>query len=150
MALSANTALTLANEAGATRDNITVATSAVIYNNAIVVRKANGLGAPAANATTTEFVGLAVIDNPDNSIAGLTGASDGSIKVDCISHVDALVPCLTALTAGNMGAAAYAIDDERVTTSNTLGPEVGYFLRLGTATATAWVRFGRKVLAAAS
>jgi len=147
MALSANTRLDLKNRLGQTVLSGTVTTAAVLYHHAMAVRTAAGSVKPAANETTTRFVGLVDIGNPDDSTAGITG--DGTLTANMISNVDALVPCVTAITVGNVGAQVYAVDDQTVTTETTLGPAVGIITEF-VATNSVWVRFGMTALAAAS
>lgn len=147
MALAANTALDTKNRNGETRIDGVILTSAVIYHHALVVRTAAGVLKPAANETTATFVGLAELVNPPNTTAGVTG--DGTLRIDCIGDIDVLVPCITAITVGNVGTAVYCVDDQTVTTEATLGPECGYITEF-VATNSVWVRLRGKALAAAS
>lgn len=147
MALAANTALTIRNRQGQIVTNGVVLTAAVMYHHALAVRTAAGLIKAAANETTTRFFGLVEIDNPDDTTAGITG--DGTVRINAINMVEVLVPTITAITVGDMGSAAYAVDDQTATTEATLGPEIGTFAEF-VATNSAWVRLGVKVLVAAS
>ncbi len=148
MALSANTTLQLRNQKGDSILDGVILTAAVIYQHAIVVRTAAGLLKAAADETTTRFVGLCdIIENPDDDTAGITG--DGTLRANCISECDALVPLVTAITVGNVGALVYAVDDQTVTTEATLGPVVGTLVEF-VATNSGWVRFGMTALAVAS
>lgn len=147
MALSANTALSIRNRRAQTVLSGVVLTSQVMYHHALAVKTAAGLIKVAADETTTTFFGLVEIENPDDSTAGITG--DGTLRVDCISNVDVLIPCVTAVTVGNTEAAAYAFDDAQATAEATLGPEIGTFIEFVAAN-SAWVRLGMKALAKAS
>lgn len=147
MALAANTALTIRNRQGQTVLSGVVVTSSVMYHHALAARTAAGTIKPAANETTTKFFGLVEIDNPDDTTAGITG--DGTLRVNAINGVDVLIPTVTAITVGDMGSAAYAVDDQTATTEATLGPEIGHFVEFVAAN-SAWVRLGAKALAAAS
>lgn len=146
-ALAANTALRIRNRNGQTVQNGVVLTSSVMYHHAIAVRTAAGVIKPADNETTTRFFGLIEIDNPDDSTAGITG--DGTLRVNAINDVEVLMVCVTAITVGDMGSAAYAADDATATTEATLGPEIGRFAEF-VATNSAWVALGQKALVAAS
>jgi hypothetical protein len=147
MALAANTAVSIRNRNGETRLSGVILTSQVMYHHALAVRTAAGLVKVAANETTTHFLGLVEIDNPDNATAGITG--DGTLRVEMISNVDVLLPTITAITVGDMGSKAYAVDDQTATTEATLGPEIGTFIEF-VATNSAWVRLGAANLVVAS
>lgn len=147
MALTANTALTIRNRQAETRLSGVVLTAAVMYHHALAARTAAGLVKVCANETTTTFFGLVEIENPDDSTAGITG--DGTLRVDMISNVDVLIPCVTAITVGDVGSKAYASDDGIVTVEATLGPEIGTVVEF-VATNSIWVRLGAATLVKAS
>lgn len=147
-ALTANTTLQIRNAKGDSILDGVILTSAVIYQHAMVVRTAAGLLKPAADETTTRFVGLCdIIENPDDDTAGITG--DGTLRANCVSELEALVALVTAITVGNVGSLVYAADDQTVTTETTLGPAVGVLVEFVAAN-SGWVRFGASALAAAS
>lgn len=146
-ALSANTNRTLRNPLGMTRTSIVVKTSSVLYQGALCARAITGKGLPAANATTTTFVGMVVIDNPDDATAGITG--DGTLRAECISDVTVLMALATVVTAGDAGEAMYAADDNTATTSNTLGPVIGTLEEFVSAN-LGYVKLGAPALARAS
>lgn len=141
MALSSNTALQTRNRLGMSRQTLTVTSAATLYKHGMIARLAAGTASPCANATTTTFVGIAE-EAP-------TGAGDGTITVTCINDLEVLMPLVTAITVGNNGAAVYAVDDQTVTTENTLGPEIGTLVQF-VATNSGWVRLRAKALVSAS
>jgi len=150
MALSANTYLTTKNVLGESVIDGVVTTSTTIYHHALVVRRSTGRFAPAGNnGTTTRFVGLAQLGqkNPPTATDGIAG--DGTKRVNCIGDVDVLIACVTAVTVGHVGTAAYAVDDASVTNATTLGPQVGIFTEFVQANLV-WVRLRGSALSAAS
>ena len=148
MALTGNTALDTKNPNGQTRIDGVIATSAVIYHHALVARNAAGRLEVPVNATTQTFVGLAELINVPNTTAGLTG--DGStVRVETIGDIDVLIPAVTAISAGSVGLACYAVDDQTVTTENTLGPQVGIITEF-VATNSVWVRLRAPYMTVAS
>lgn len=114
MALSANT------QADRREDDLlekVIVTSAKIYRHAMVVQTAAGKFKPAANETTTTFVGIAVDECP-------TG--DGTVTCKVYARGVFQLPLKTAVTVGMVGATSmYAFDDQTVTNLTTLGPEIG-------------------------
>ncbi len=145
MALAANTNLDLKNRLGETRIDGLIATSGVIYNHALVARIANGKLAACADEVSHVFVGLAELVNVPNTTAGLTG--DGNtVRVDCISDVDVLIPCITAITVGNVGGVVYALDDQTATTAVSAGPQIGIITEF-VATNSIWVRLRGSLMA---
>lgn len=138
MALSANTKLSTKNTRGKALATGTIKTGAHIYKHAIVVVNAAGTLLPAANTTTTQFIGLAL----DEYTSG---------TVECFTNCWAEIPIKTAAaTAGNVGAAAYAYDDANVTYDVTLGPMIGTIKAINTTTLKAWVALGEYPLSSAS
>jgi hypothetical protein len=133
MALSANTDLSRRNEAGMLVRKAVVATSVTIYKHAIVVMKNAGTSCKAAaNETTTNFLGIAAAQY------------SAAATAKCLTHLEMSFPLKTGVTAGNWGALAYAYDDEKVTTANTLGPPIGIFLEIDEDnSANVWVHVGQ-------
>lgn len=146
-ALAANTALQIRNRNGQTVQSGTVLTSSVMYHHSLAVQTAAGKVKPAADETTTKFLGLTVIDNPDDSTAGITG--DGTQTVNMISDCEVLLILVTAITVGDVGKACYAADDATVSIESTLGPEIGTLAEF-VATNSGWVALGRKAMASAT
>ena len=144
-ALTANTALQTRNRNGQTVLDGIVLTAAVMYHHALACRIAAGQIIAAATDTTSKFVGLVEIENPDNDTAGITG--DGTLRVNCITDIEVLIPCVTAITAGNVLGAAYISDDNLVVAEATLGAEIGTITEF-VATNSIWVHLGRKAMAA--
>ncbi len=144
MALAANTALQTRNRNGQTVLDGVVLTAAVMYHHALAARLTTGTIIAAATDTTSKFVGLVEIENVDNDTAGITG--DGTLRVNCISDIEVLIPCVTAITAGNVGGAAYIVDDNTISAEATLGPECGTITEF-VATNSIWVALGRKAMA---
>ena len=147
MALSANTALTIRNRAGATTLSGVILTSQVMYHHAMAVLTAAGKVKVGENETTTTFFGMVEIENPDDATAGITG--DGTLRAECISNVDVLAPLVTAITAADAGNVVYLVDDQTFTTEATLGPEAGTLVEFVAAN-SGWVRLGMKALVVAS
>jgi len=132
MALSANRTLKIRNVQGQRIETATVATGATIYKHALVALRANALRClPAANATTTTFLGI--------SDAQYSAASTARLYTEC----DVSIPFTTGVTAGNRDALAYCTDDEKVTTASTLGPPCGRFMEIDADnSANIWVHIG--------
>lgn len=110
-----------------------VKTSGTIYKHGLVVMEDDGLTCcPAANTATTVFIGI-----PD---AQYTAAQTAKLY----TNLEISIPFKTGTyTAGVWGALAYAYDDEKVTTENTLGPVVGIFLETDADnSANVWVLLG--------
>lgn len=124
-----------------TRYTFTVVSSATIYKHGLTVVTVGQLAKPAENDTTSNFVGLAEV--------APTGVGDGTVTVTVVNDLDVLLPLVTAITAGNIGDAVYAVDDGNATTENTLGPEIGTLVQFVAAN-SGWVRLRAKALSVAS
>jgi hypothetical protein len=138
MALSAAAGLVTRNTTGKTVLEPTVETGSKIWKHALVVTNATGTAQPAANDTTTKFVGLA---------AATVASGDGTLTAECISNIDVQITLQTSVTVGMVGDAMYAVDDASVHQLTTLGAEVGVLVEYTSAN-LGWVRLGMKALAA--
>lgn len=140
MALSANTKLQRRNADAKFVRSCVVATGAVIYQDALVAVTATGLLRPCANSPTLKFVGIAADTEGQGSSFPVTGVAAGTVRVTVEDSLEVLLPLLTAITASSqLTANIYAIDDERGTTSNTLGPVIGPMTEF-VATNSGWIR----------
>lgn len=139
-ALTANTYHILKNKGGMTRISGTVLTAAVCYHHALLSLTAAGKVEAGSTSTTATFFGLCDIKNPTSATAGITG--DGTLTVEAINNVDVVLVCVTAITAGDVGLAAFISDDNLVATT-TLGPECGIITEF-LATNSVVVRLGAK------
>ena len=116
MALSANRTLDLRNVQTMRDGYGVIATSSVIYKHALVCQEDDGLGVvPAADTATTVFLGLA-------KTGPLTG--DGTEVCEYIYNIDAKLTSV-GLSAGNIGALVFCLDDQKVTSTNSKGPVAG-------------------------
>ncbi len=141
MALSAAAGLTTRNREGMTRISAVIVTSAVIYKHALVVQTAAGLAKPAANETTTTFMGLA---------ERTFDTGDGTVTATCLENLEVLITMATAVTVGNLRQSKiYAVDDASVTTEATLGPECGVMTQFVAAN-SGWIRLRGGVIVVAS
>lgn len=133
MALASNRKLKLKGSAGK-RAHATILTGQVIYKGALVVAPAAGTTVKvAANETTTLFRGVAE-NGP------LTG--DGT-KICEYSYDEIRLLPSTGLTAGNIGAQVYCLDDEKVCAAATFGPTCGQMVALESADLSwIWLRSG--------
>lgn len=127
-----------------------VAEDAVIYKGALLgIDSADDRLKPLADSETTKFVGYAY--EAYGSEFPLTGvATAGQRQVACMTDMLVLLPT-TGVSVGDVSAqgAAYAADDEEVTDDDSLGPQVGRFIKFESAS-SAWVLLGASVLASAS
>ena len=139
-ALTANDYKIIKNKDGMTRISGTVLTSAVCYHHALLQLTAAGKVQAGATSTTATFFGLCDIKNPTSATAGITG--DGTLTVEAINNCDVVFTCVTAITIGNVGDAAFISDDNLIGTA-TLGPEVGFITEF-LATNSIVVRLGAK------
>lgn len=89
-----------------------VAAGAKIYANAIVVRASSGYVQPATAATGLTGVGNARVQ-VDN-----TGGSDGAVTVDSERNGWFAYSNAGDVTSANIGAAAYAVDDQTISSSS--------------------------------
>ena len=145
MALSANTTLETRVRNGMSKRTFTVLTSAVIYDRALCVITAAGLLKPAADETTTTFVGMAI----ESSSGSFPVTGDGAYTVSVLEEIEIKAPLATAVTVGDTNKTAlYLVDDQTITTANTLGPACGT-MRQFVAANSGWV-FIRSGLGAAS
>lgn len=146
-ALAANTALSLRNGPGSTekRINGVIATGAVIYHHALVQMNAAGLLEPATDNATASFFGIADITRPTGS-GGLTGVSGGTVNVDCIYDVEALLPCVTTTTVGLGFCALFCADDNTLSDSVTQGPQAGILMEIPAAN-TVWCAIRKAAVA---
>jgi len=139
-ALTANTYRILKNKDGQTRISGTVLTSAVCYHHALLQLTAAGKVEAGSTSTTATFFGLCDIKNPTSATAGITG--DGTLTVEAINNVDVVMVCVSTITVGNTGDAAFISDDNLIGIA-TLGPEVGFITEF-LATNSVVVRLGAK------
>jgi len=139
-ALTANTYRIIKNKGGETRISGTVLTSAICYHHALLSITAAGKIEAGSSSTTATFFGLCEIKNPTSATAGITG--DGTLTVEAINNVDAVMTCVTAITAGDVGTVAYVSDDNLVS-GTTTGPECGIITEF-LATNSVVVRLGAK------
>jgi hypothetical protein len=139
MALSANTKLQRANSHVGTSNSYAVATSSVIYQDALVGLNAAGRLVPLSNSTTIRFVGIA-----DKAELGatfpVTGSATVTTSVKVVCDVDVLLPLVTAVTVGmSINTNIYGVDDQTGTSLNTLGPVIGTLEKFVAAN-SGWVR----------
>lgn len=137
MALSANKTVELRNVLGQKEDSMTIKTSSVIYKGAMVVSDDAGTEClPAANATTTMFLGIA-------KTGPLTG--DGTETCTFVYDVEFKVVS-SSITAGNIGILLHCKDDEVVVETATLGPRCGVMVGYdATNSIWMWVRNGAQM-----
>ncbi len=141
MALSAAAALPTRNREGMTRRSFVILTSAVIYKHALVTITAAGLAKPAANETTTIFVGLA---------ERTCDTGDGTVTCTVLEGLEVQIACVTAITVGNtMVTKMYCTDDASITSEATLGPECGVMTQFTSAN-LAWFRLRGGIIVVAS
>lgn len=148
-ALSAHAAVQIRNDAGATKYSFVINTGSKIYRHALVVINASGTAQPAANDTTTTFVGMAMVTPVDAN--GLVASGDGTLRVEVQNDFEYLcTQTLTAITVGDTGVTAmHAGDDSLVTTATTLGAEIGVMTEFVAAN-SAWIGLRtRKLIAGA-
>lgn len=123
MALAANRSLQRRNTGNINTRNVTVKTSAVIYQDAFVGLNAAGKLVVCANSTTIRFLGIAS-GTPDGSTFPVTG--DGTKSVNVEWGYEVLAPLVTAMTVGHsLTTNIYCVDDQTATTATTLGPVIG-------------------------
>jgi hypothetical protein len=151
MALSANTNYDFRNVGAQKRYSGVVVTALVIYKGALVVRtQSSGKLRPAANATGTTFLGIATAGTTSSTALPVTGASDGSVLCEVVNDVEALLTLAASVTIATAGSVKlYCVDDASVTTSNTLGPEVGTMVQW-VSTTTGWIGLRQSQLTSAS
>lgn len=137
MALAANTKLP--EKIDNTLEEPIVKTSAVIYQNALVMINAAGTAVPCADSTTGKFIGIAV----EGSAYPVTG--DGTLTVKIQKHGEFQVPLVTSVTVGLVGTAMYAFDDATVTNVTTKGPQVGILTQF-TSTNLGWVELRKNAM----
>ena len=141
MALSANAAWQTRNDSNPAKQSAVILTGAKIYKGALVVLTAAGKAKPAANETTTTFLGMS-LDEYD------TG--DGTVRCETVADIEILITAKTTMTAGLIGfTTIYAFDDAQVTNLATLGPACGTFVELESAN-LAWVGLRKPTFAKAS
>lgn len=141
MALAANAALQTRNDSNPVKQSAVILTGAKIYKGALVVLTAAGKAKPAANETTTTFLGMA-LDECD------TG--DGTVRVETVSGIEVLISAKTSVTVGMCGSTLiYAFDDAQITNLATLGPAIGYMTELEAAN-SAWIALRMPTFAKAS
>lgn len=141
MALAANTALTTRNRGGMKRLTFTVLSAAKCYKHGLIVITAAGLAKPAANETTTTFVGIAEAE---------ADTGDGSATVTVLTELEVLLPLVTAITVGDTNKTKlYAVDDQTGTAENTLGPEIGTMTQFVAAN-SGWVQLRMTPIVSAS
>ena len=139
-ALSANASYDIRNVLGQKEETITIKTSSVIYKHAlVVVDDAGNECLPAANATTTQFMGLA-------KTGPLTG--DGTVQCTFVYDIDVKLPS-TGLSQGNIGVNVYCSDDALACLTTTLGPVIGTMVGYD-ATNSIWVHLRGPAFAKAS
>lgn len=147
MALTANATVNLRNTGAKLKITKTIATSSVIYYKSLCVVNSIGRAQPAANNTSTHFIGIA-LGCSTNSFP-ITGTASGGETVDCYRNIEAQLPLKTGITVGQEGDAMYAADDEEAWDLATLGPEIGWLVEFESAS-SGWVMLGRKTLVVAS
>ncbi len=140
MALSANTALPTRNRTGMRRHSTTILTAAVCYKHGLIVTTVTGKALPAANDTTTTFLGLCETQ---------PSTGDGTVTVTTVTDLEVQITLATLVTVGNVGDAVYAVDDASATTDNTLGPQIGTLVEFTSAN-LGWVMLHRGVMSNAS
>lgn len=146
MALAENASLDRRNDRSMKRHSTVVKTSAIIYQNALVVVDITaGTSLPAANTTTTLFIGMAI--EASTGLFPLTG--DGTVTVTTITDLEINLPLKTVVTQGNVLGAIYAFDDADGTDLATLGPVIGT-LQEFVAANDGWVWIAHTALGAAS
>jgi hypothetical protein len=136
-ALAASVDRARENNANVIKGAALIATSSVLYNDALVCHTATGTLVPAADSTAITFAGMFTGVNGNRQRA--TG--DGVLVGEFETGFDVCLPCAATVVAALRNDAIYAADDEGVTNVTTLGPQIGIFLRLESAT-FAWVRLG--------
>lgn len=145
MALSANAFLDKRFVSDAKARVFTITTGAVIYKDALLVLNAVGTALPAADTITTTFAGIAV----ENSSGSFPVTGDGTYTVKVMTEIEVKVPLVTAITVGDTNKTAlYLVDDQTVTSANTLGPACGRMTQFVAAN-SGWVML-RAELGAAS
>ncbi len=131
MALSAAAGLQTRNREGMTRISAVIVSTAVIYKHALVVQTAAGLAKPAANETTTVFMGLA---------EKTFDTGDGTVTATCLENLEVRITLATAVTVGMLRQTKmYCVDDASITSEATLGPECGVLTQLVAAN-DGWIR----------
>lgn len=115
-----------------------IANGAVLYYGALLATDGtNNQLAPCADSTVQKFEGIFFPKPISYSTFPVTG--DGVKTGLCLHNLEVLLPCAGTVTNAKMGLAAYAADDGSVTDVNTLGPQCGTFIELGTVANTVWV-----------
>ncbi len=135
MALGANTSLETRFRNGMARRVFVITSAAVIYKHALLVLTAAGTAKPGANETTTTFAGMAV----ESSSGAFPVTGDGVYTVTVNCELEVKCPLVTAITAGDTNTTSlYLVDDQTITTANTLGPPCGKMTQF-VATNSGWV-----------
>ena len=143
-ALTANAAQQTRNDTGKTKYNFVINTGSTIYRHALVVINAAGTAQPAANDTTTSFVGLAL--DPPVDANGVVAAGDGTRRIEVVNDLEVRLASVTAITVGDTGQTAiFASDDALVTADTTLGAEIGIVTEFVGAE-DVWVRLRARTL----
>lgn len=94
-----------------------IKTGITIYKHALVALDAAGVLTTCQNSTTQKGIGIA----KDTYAVG-----DGTVVGEAFTDCDVFAPIAAAVTVAlAINTKLYAADDETVTTSNTLGPEIG-------------------------
>lgn len=140
MALSAAADIPRRNTVGMRRIAPTIETGSKIWQGALVVVNATGTAQPAANDTTTKFVGIAT-----ETVA----SGNGTLTCELLNNLEIQITLKTSVTVGMVGNAMYAVDDASVHELATLGAEVGVLTEFTQAN-LGWVLLGSKLLVSAS
>lgn len=140
MALSANAALPTRNRGSMRRHSTIIVTSAVLYKHALAVTTVLGKALPAADDTTTTFLGL---------VETQPSTGDGTVTVTTVTDLEIQIPLATVVTIGNVGDQMYALDDAAATSEATKGPSIGILTEFTSAN-LGWVMLHRSALANAS
>lgn len=103
--------------------NCKVVTADIVYKDSLVCNNTSGYLAPGADTANYRFAGVAY-EKGDNA-----SGADGAISIR-IQKTGSFVFAKASAVQGDVGAAAYILDDQTVGTTSTNGILCGYIVEL--------------------